>query len=276
MEEEKMKLRKGRLNIVEFINKETIRKIGAVQEEERPYRLKIEAWAISQAQSRGVNVPSVFDYYRDEYDREVLVLERIHGKHLSRCISKESTESMFKAGYQMKLLNDFPLNYNWGWINPVSMTGISKNWRSFLLLYVQTYHELLIRNKILEKIQLQKVYSAIDSVDLSISSPCLVNRDIKPSNIIKDDNGKIWIVDWENTILGDSLYDLAIFGIKYGHGILWENLLLGYGSNISSVKYNIYEIIGLIGIIDFYHRHQINYRGRQNQLCKLIQQLNNE
>lgn len=266
-----MKTRKGRLNTMEFVNEEIVRKIGVVQEEVRPYRLKVEAWALSQARSRGVNVPCVLDYYRDSNRREVLVLKRIHGKHLSRCISQENTECMFKVGAQMVLLSNAPLDCGWGWINPSTMTGVSESWQSFLLLYVQTYYKLFIEKNILEESHFQTVYRAIDSIDLNGLKSCLVHRDIKPSNLIKGNNGTVWIIDWENTILGDSLYDLAIFGARYGHGVLWENLVLGYGFDVSSLKYTLYEIIGLIGLIDFYREYKINYSGRQKQLCRLIQ-----
>ncbi len=268
-----MKTRKGRLNMIEFVDEKTVRKIGVVQEKDRPHRLKVEAWALSRAKSRGVNTPRVLDYYRDSEGREVLALERIHGKHLLRRISQENTECMFEVGAQVILLSNSTFNCSWGWINPASMTGISESWQSFLLLYVQTYHELFVKKNILEETHLQKVYSAIDSVDLNLPGPCLVNRDIKPSNIIRDNNGKVWIIDWENTILGDPLYDLAVFGVKYGHGILWENLVLGCGFDVSSAKYALYEIIALIGIVDFYREYQINYWGRQKQLRKLIRRL---
>ena len=180
---------------------------------------------------------------------------------------------MFEVGSQIALLSNSTFNCGWGWINPFSMTGISEDWKSFLLLYVQTYHELFIKKNILEETHLQKVYVAIDNINLNLPSSCLINRDIKPSNVIKDNNGKVWIIDWENAILGDPLYDLAVFGVKYGHGILWENLVLGYGSDVSSLKYALYEIIALIGMINFYRKYQINYDGRQKQLHELIQQL---
>ena len=266
-----MKIRKGRLNITEFVSDEVIRKISVVQEAVRPYRLKVEGWVLSQAKIREINVPGVLDYYQDKDGREVLVLERIHGQHLLWRCSQENIRCMSEVGEQILLLSNASLDCGWGWINPSTMAGVSENWQSFLLLYVQTYHKLFIEKNILEESHFQMVYRAIGSIDLNISEPRLVNRDIKPSNIIKDDSGKVWIVDWENTILGDSLYDLAVFGIRYGHGALWESLVSGCGLDVSSPKYTLYEVIGLIGLIDFYREHKINYSGRQKQLRRLIQ-----
>jgi len=258
---------------MEFVNEGIVRKIGVVQEEVRPCRLKVEAWALSQARLRGINVPHVFDYYRDPNGREVLVLERIHGKHLLRSISQENTEHMFRAGTQIALLSKAPLDCGWGWINPVSMTGISERWQSFLLFYVQTYYRRFIEENIIEEAHLQKVYRVIDSIDLNVLEPYLVHRDIKPSNIILKNDGTVWIVDWENAILGDSLFDLAIFGIRYGHGVLWKSFARGYGVDSLPLKYLLYEIIGLIGLIDFCRGYQINCQGRQEQLRKLIEKL---
>lgn len=266
-----MKIRKGRLNITEFVSDEVIRKISAVQETVRPHRLKVEGWALSQAKIRGINVPSVLDYYQDKDGREVLVLERIQGQHLLWRCSQENIRCMSEVGEQILLLSNASLDCGWGWINPSSMAGVSESWQSFLLLYVQTYHKLFIEKNILEESHFQTVYRAIDSIDLSGLKPCLVHRDIKPSNLIKGNNGTVWIIDWENTILGDSLYDLATFGARYGHDILWDNLVARCEFDFSLPKYTFYEIIVLIGLIDFYREHKINYSGRQKQLRRLIQ-----
>ena len=155
-----METRIGRLNIIEFINRKTVRKIGVVQERNRPYRLKVEGWALSQARLRGVNTPNVFKYGRDIKGREVLLIERIHGKHLSYCTSGENDKYLFDVGRQMALLRNISTGY--GWINPLSMIGSIKNWKPFIFTYVHTYGNQLIRKKVIERDYIWKVYKMID------------------------------------------------------------------------------------------------------------------
>lgn len=268
-----MKLRRGRLNIVEFIDEKNIRKTGIIKEITRPYRLKVEGWALSQARSRGVNVPFVIDYYQDESEREVIIFEKIQGRSLLLRASQEHAQYLFSVGRQLALLAKDIISVNYGWINPISMVGSNDSWKSFVLSYAQKYGNRLVQLRIIKESDMQKLYEYIDYADLKISGPRLINRDIKPSNIIVGENGKVWIVDWENVLLGDPLYDLAIFGVKYGHGILWENLMKGSCFDASVPKYALYEIIGLIGIIDFYQKHCVNCCGRQEQLHKFVERL---
>lgn len=260
--------RKGRRNIIEFINEKFVRKISVVKEEVRPHRLKVEAWAISQAKSRGINVPCVIDYYRDHKEQEVLILERINGKSLSFNMLKTNADHIADVGRQLALLNNIGVNY--GWINPMSYEGSSNSWRLFILEYTRIYGEELINKKIIKENDFIKIYCMVERENLNILVSYLVNRDLKLSNMIKDNEGKIWIIDWENTIYGDPLYDLALFGIRYGHSVLWKKLILGYGFEYLPTRYNTYEIIGLIGLIDFYQKNNINYRRKLKQLQKLI------
>lgn len=268
-----MKTRRGRLNVIEFIGSEVIRKTSIVRESVRPYRLKVEGWALVQVKTRGINVPNVLDYYHDKTGREVLVLERIQGQSLLWRCSQENIECMAEVGEQILTLNNAPFDGGWGWIDHFTMTGSSESWQMFLLSYVQFYHELLSEKNILEEPHFQTLYRLIDNIDFGSPKHCFVHRDIKPSNIIRGNNGKVWIVDWENVILGDSLFDLAAFGIRYGHGALWESLVQKHEVDFSSLKYIFYEILILMGLIEFYREYKINYSGRQKQLCRLIQRL---
>ena len=268
-----MKTRRGRLNVTDFISSEVIRKTSIVKESVRPYRLKVEGWVLVQARARGINVPKVLDYYHDKAGREVIVLERIQGQPLLWRSSQENIECMAKVGEQILALNNAPLDVGWGWIDPSTLTGNSESWKAFLLSYTQFYHKLLSRENVIEEPHFQTLYRLIDSIDFNSPKPCLVHRDIKPSNIVKGNDGRIWIIDWENAMLGDSLFDLATFGVRYGHGVLWESLVQKHELDPSSPRYIFYEIIILVGLIEFYLKYKINYGGRQKQLYRLIQRL---
>ena len=110
---------------------------------------------------------------------------------------------------------------------------------------------------------------------IDIQTAFLVNRDIKPGNIIRDINGKTWIIDWENAILGDPLYDLAIFGGNYGHGKLWKSLLDGYGFTLPSLKYYVYQAVALFGTIDFCIKYNSPFVFRLKCLKENIAKLKN-
>lgn len=263
-----MKVRKGRRNILELVNEKIVQKIGVIKEETRPHRLKVEVWALSQARSRGINVPRVINYYLDQKGREVLVLERIFGKSLSLNSSKENTIYLFEVGRQLSMLGDIGVNY--GWINPVSFQGNSKSWQVFILEYTKTYTQRLIKEGIITENDFLKILHAIGGENMDISTSFLVHRDIRLPNLISDSEGKVWIVDWENVLLGDPLYDLALFGTRYGHGVLWESLKSGYGFDHLLPRYILYEIVGLIGIIDFCRKNNINYKGNLKKLQRLI------
>lgn len=266
-----MKIRQGRLNTTESVDEVIFRKVSSVLEGVRPYRLKVEAWALSQARLQGLNTPRVIDYYRNSEGLEVLLVERIYGEHLSRRASEENARVMLDVGSQMISLEGVSEGY--GWINPDSMVGTSKDWRSFISSYAYTYGDRLISKGVIEKDYIQEVYKMIDRLDLDIPAPYLVHRDIKPGNIIEGHDGKTWIVDWENVILGDPFYDIAVFGVQYNHGILWEALVRGYGIDVSIPRYALYEIVALIGVVNFYQKYEIDCPRRKRQLRKLIQRL---
>lgn len=271
-----MKVRKGRLNIIEIRNDTgSIYKIGIIKEKSRPYRLKVEAWVLSQLNSLGVNVPRVFGYYQDQEGREVLILQRIYGKRLSQIMSKKNAQVMLKVGTQLALLRSSMKSQGYGWIDPISMTGKFDDWRSFLLFYLQKYGDLLKNRGTLSEESLKKLLHLLDSINLEDVKPCLVHRDIKPSNILIDKNGEVWILDWENTIIGDQLFDLAIFGARFGEGEFWKNLAKGLELEFetSSPKYMLYKIIGLIGVIDFCQQYGLHWEGKQRRLHKLLQKL---
>ena len=107
--------------------------------------------------------------------------------------------------------------------------------------------------------------------------PFLLHRDLRPANLLVDHKKKIWIVDWERAILGDPLYDIAMVGIRHGHGSFWEGLRKGYNLSISTRAYALYEVIVLLGTADFYRQagseSQNELRIALKELHQLVQSI---
>lgn len=264
-----MKFRNGRLNLTQFIDENTVRKIGVVSEASRPTRLKIEAWALKEARKRGLNVPEVYDYYIDSDGQEVMIRQGIPGRTLTRSTSPSNVECFQNVGTQMLLLKGVTKKF--GWIDTEALEGEDESWGSFLGAYALKYGRRLIDAEIIQAKHLQLLLLVHAKIDLNIGNSYLLHRDIKPSNIIQDPGGNLWILDWENVMLGDPLYDLAIFSNRYGEGTLWKNLADGYNLQPPLPdRYTLYRAIVFIGVLDFHRKRNLGYTGRRQQFLNLL------
>jgi len=261
-------VKRERKNIIEFTDHGVVRKVSMLKESVRLQRLEVESWVLSQIRRRGINVPRVLDYYRNSSNQEVLVLERVYGQPLSVNPPQQKRGAMLEIGPQMLQLCNIAPNY--GWIDPVSMMGSYNSWRTFITDYTQVYGGRLSTAGILSQEDLSMIYESIVDADIEMSEPFLLNRDFRLSHFLKDNCGKVWVIDWENAILGDPLYDSAIFAVRYGEGMLWQNLMSGYGLDYLPFKYQLYKIIALIGIIDYCRINKMDYSGRMKKFMRLM------
>lgn len=263
--------RKGRLNLTQILSDGTVKKTGLIKEENRPYRLKREAWALGVAKSQGLNVPKVLDYFLDSIGNEVLILEKIEGSTLDNQKLEIREKAMGLIGQQMMRLSNVSKKY--GWIDPDKLIGAYETWKSFLLSFAKIYGKRLTERGLLNEKRLQKIINKINDSDLSLPFPCLIHRDIKLSNIIYSDDRNVWIIDWENAILGDPLFEISVFGARNGHGSLWRELLRGYGLEIHKLNhfaYDLYETLALVGLIAFLSKHRLNFKDKIKRLNLLI------
>lgn len=263
--------RKGRLNFTQFLPNGTVKKTAIIKEENRPHRLKREAWALNVAKSRGLNVPKVLDYFLDSDSNEVLILEKIEGNTLDNQKVDVRERAMSLIGQQMLKLSNVSKKY--GWIDPDKLVGTHGRWELFLLFFAETYGKRLVDNNLLSEKKLQRVINKINNSNLSLPFPYLIHRDIKHSNIICSYDGNIWIIDWENAILGDPLFEIAVFGAGNGRSNLWRELLRGYNFEIHELDYfvyDLYETLALIGLVSFLHKHSLDFKDKIKKLNSLI------
>lgn len=264
--------RVGRLNTTTPINETTIRKVATVIEPERPIRLGIEAWALSVAKSQGLDVPTVYEYTCDENGRETLEMEMIPGVALEHVPDyKTRAKAMHEVGKQLGML--VGASPSFGWVHLETHEGSHTSWRQFLVDYVDRFASILARTGLMTFEHVQKVRRMTEELEEMPEKASLVHRDIKPGNLILRPDNRVAIIDWENTILGDSTYDVALYEIREGRSL--ASLEFARGSNVDpeSVRHKLYGAIALIGIVDYeraYGGDSANQAARLGEYVELL------
>jgi Ser/Thr protein kinase RdoA (MazF antagonist) len=230
----------------------------------------VEAWALKTAQAHGLNVPTVVEHTKDADGHEVLRISRINGRSLRTCVSQESCEAFTSVGRQLSRLRGAGKGF--GWIDPTTLEGTSSSWPAFLTNYAQTYGSRLVRERLIRRAELDSLLRLVASQTPDIGQSDIIHRDIKPANLLLDLEGKTWILDWENVMFGDGLYDLALFGMRFGHGHHWQHLVGGYGLNGQSSTHRLYEQVALVGMIDFLRIHQLPTTYQIKRLHRLLRE----
>jgi len=273
---EKLRCRNGRTNETHFEGDNFFVKTAEVQEESGRKRLAREAWALGLSKERGLSVPKVIEYGRDDKDCEFIKLERIHGLVLSRFPVNSQIEIIRKIGQEMTRLKS--VSDGFGWPNTETSEGEYKEWNEFLYDFTVTYGERLANRCIISDRIFSNLLKEIKCFDFSVRKADLIHRDIKSNNIlVSEDLKKHWLIDWENAFLGDGIFDVAVYGSNYGHNRLWGALVEGYcadgGSIVDSKKYKLYEAISLIGTIDFLRKMDIDFSQQIDSLKHLSKEL---
>lgn len=90
-------------------------------------------------------------------------------------------------------------------------------------------------------------------------TPCLNQYDLKPSNILFDNDKKVSIIDFDKALFGDPLMDYAklkwrfqMFGIK-----IWPTFSKLAGFTVSEREYiNVYLILHCVGALAYYETYK--------------------
>jgi len=264
-----MDCRKGRINNTQIVENIFIKTAVRV-EPTRRLRLKREMWSLLIAKEKGISVPKVIDYYIDHEGREVLETEAIiNGKVLTKFPIKLQIQVMKKIGSEILKLGS--ISKKFGWPNPDTLDGEFNAWGLFLFDFTKRYGQRLVDKNILSINFLENLLERISDFNFDLENSGLVHRDIKPNNILcTKDLNEYWLIDWENSLLGDQLFDLASYGANYGQDCLWKGLVDGFNSSaIMFEKYKLYEIIVLVGAIDFYMNQRIDCSQKLKKLFKM-------
>lgn len=257
------KKRLGRLNITR-VEARWVIKISRVLESNRPMRLKREVIILEALREKQINTPIVLNYAVTKEGIETIVFERIKGINLCHIGFAAKQTALYSVGQQLHFLKDIFSGF--GWLDTTTRQGEFSTWKDFIEYFFQRYGKNLVQLSILSRKGFLFLQKEIQSCLFECPLPYIVHRDLKIGNILYGQDEKIWILDWENALLGDPRLDIAQFGANYGHGKLWKALADGSGFNCATKEYALYEIIILISAIDFCIKYHVPMQKRVERL----------
>ncbi len=243
----------GLRNLVE-IGATEVTKTAIRYESVRPKRLGIEAYALQKALEYGLAVPAVKSYGLNSKEQEYLILDKISGTNASE------TDIPLERVYELvgKQFAKIPLEYGtFGWIDPQSHEGSSSSWSNFMIQYITKYADRLRRRGEIDSNQTKRIISLVSQNVPNLKKSGLVHRDLKPLNIIVM-NGVPFVLDWENVMLGDPLFDLGVLHSRFSNDErITKGFMYGLLGNACSTEQKraitVYSLVNLVGSICFYN-----------------------
>lgn len=197
--------------------------------------LLVDALARSVLGTRGYvcTTSIVTDITRDEFEIDFDISERIDGELLYDISHDSQSKSFVHLGRALRRLHDIDAD-GYGLVSIVelsrdSLQGLHRSWRSFLELSLAQELQILEQRvgRKIWSIDKRTMFHLIDSVQYTKRGSVL-HGDIANHNAIDYTDG-CSLIDWEDLIIGDPLYDLAYYASgAYGNDHWLSALLEGY------------------------------------------------
>jgi Ser/Thr protein kinase RdoA (MazF antagonist) len=110
--------------------------------------------------------------------------------------------------------------------------GIHETWLKYMMLNMVSHIESCALIGVITQFEAKDVANALAKVDqIEVTSPVFLHGDVANHNTFVENNQITAIIDWEDCISGDPVYDIAYYGSGcYGHDNWFEAFLSGYKS----------------------------------------------
>ena len=212
--------------------------------------LKREQIALKIAKKSGVFVPDVLACKDGN-----LQLEFIDGRNIKK---SDLSDLFFKnLGIVLKQLHSIKVSKVGDLISPKQFS--EKNWFNFLKARLSRGIKYLIRRNKITEVEGKKFLNywtaRFRKLPKRSFRPTLVHNDVHLDNILITKNGKLYLIDFEDSFYGDPLYDLIPFSDF--HPRLFPKLKKYYNNKavLSSgwqEWFEIYEFIHWVSLGSFY------------------------
>lgn len=164
---------------------------------------------------RKYKIPAIPTLIKKDSDGELYqVMRRARGKSLY-----EITDHDIKNRYYVNLakilikLHNIPVGSKFGFINPTGkyLIGLHDKWNEYLLTKYEDHVKYLIDNNLVDDEFITKKMKLVYFYpnDFINFRPSLLHGDLNDHNIFFKDYEISDIIDWEDALIGDPIYELA-------------------------------------------------------------------
>jgi fructosamine-3-kinase len=155
------------------------------------------------------------------------------------------------------------------------------DWQAFILTRLDEHLSVCRKNNYLTASDCENsraIFSAL-SGEICLIEPRLLHCDLGSKNIIVKSDGSICILDWEDAIGGDPIFDIAMWGSFMLNQDKLDRFLAGYYWNTMQpydfqLKYYLYQYRILLAKTVHRFRFQYSQNDRTSPTYRLLQGLN--
>lgn len=199
--------------------------------------LHIDGWAM--ARLRGADLPAVPVYALDTTRKIVpfdyAVMDEAGGKPLSRLLENAGNAHLVsELGRVVAGLHGIKCN-GFGLLDVESVLsgearGTVASWTDYLGLNLDAHLKTCADTGALSAHDARLAESAFNQADLDCVRPSLLHGDLNHRNVYSDGRVITAVIDWEDCLSGDPVFDIASWGTFIGNDERLEQFLEGYRS----------------------------------------------
>lgn len=204
----------------------------------RDFHLVIESWIMNELKKRGM--PSV-DIVKVDLSRKLCqfdyeIMSKAQGV-ASSSLQNNYNDIISKLGTVVAKLGDIscsgfgPIDVS-HLVRNNQVLGLFDSWKDYIFLNLDRHVKTCADIRALGSNEVKEIEKLFDKhlPLLSNISPCLIHGDLSPNNIFTDGQSISAVLDWEDCLVGDPVFDIAFWGTFYMNdsGEKLSNFVNGY------------------------------------------------
>lgn len=208
--------------------------------------MEVEAAVLNRVRSKGVPTPRVYavDSTRTTVPFTYQIMEYIAYPDLNTLYKKKTLDLLGIANTLGKCIAHWQ-SLTFDGFGPFNieilrsegnLQGIHQSYRDYFFLNLEKHLSFLINNGFFVQREADEIRSAIKANEglLALDKGCLVHKDLALWNILGNDDAIKSVIDWDDTISGDTMDDISLLACFHSEDVIME-VLNGYKNIVGSL-----------------------------------------